>query len=327
MRIYDIRYFDEQETPRFPVNSLGWHKAFDGMSDIKIKINSHGFRGADPLALSSARIIMIGDSTVFNGGVELEETFPFLLQEKLRHKNHDSGIEVLNLGIGDISIRHSYLKLKEHALSLNPDLVIFFIYLNDATDSLSSTFRAANGPQTFTWHHSFAYRELSKLFKNVFLLYDSTSVSKLGWVDAFRSRRYFEDESAWIRMLEDAGNDWGAAWKAQSWEIIESWVAKILELKARQRFEVMFVLLPASLQIEIARPWQKLFLPQEYARQMAGQLHITLLDPVTFLKSAALTEVLYYDQCHFTLAGNRALAEYLEPTLQSWLESRTETSR
>lgn len=200
LRIYDFRYFDSEGTPRFIQNTNAWHKSDQAREDIAIHINSHGFRGAEPLNQPSKRIIMIGDSTVFNGGIRIEKTFPFLTQEALRESIGDPRIEVLNFGVGDTNIRQYYLKLKNHALDFHPDLVLIFIYLNDTSDSLVSSVNATTRSVTTPWYHSFALEELSRLFRNADLLIQASASSRFDWIEEFTNRQYLNNRSSWERL-------------------------------------------------------------------------------------------------------------------------------
>jgi hypothetical protein len=315
LRVYDFRYFDTSGTPRFTPNLTAWHRSYGERVDTKIQINSHGFRGDEPLSKPSFRISMIGDSTVFNGGVNLEESFPYLLQASLRRNRQDPQIEVLNFGVGDTNARQHYLKFKHHMLEYRPNLAMVFLYLNDSADSQSSVYRAAARLPVIPWYHSFAAEELSRGLRSLSLLFQSQTTGRFDWVRTFQARDYLRDEASWREMQEAARYDWGAAWDEAAWRSIEPSVQGIVEAAKVARVRVVFVVLPVSPQIELPETINGLFRPQELARQMANRLNLELLDPLPDLRSLKNKEGIYYDQCHFTVGGNLEFARYLESIL------------
>ena len=319
-RIYDFRHFDSEGTPGFIPNTAAWHKSEQENKDTLININKHGFRGGELLDFPSSRIAMIGDSTVFNGGIEHEKTFPFLVEQSLRKTRGDSSIEVLNFGVGDTNIRQYYLKLKNHVLKINPDLIVIFIYLNDTIEPLVATSGQTNKTPNAIWYHSFAIEHLYRFWRNFTALREAQESSRFDWVDEFQNQEYLNHEIVWQRMLNEARYDWGAAWQEHSWNTIEHWVSEMLKLTSDADVPTWFVLFPVEPQVQIREPYKNLFVPQKFASSMADRKHIRLLDPLLYLRDYSNNGRLFYDQCHLTELGNRAVADFLVPPLQKWIE-------
>lgn len=109
--------------------------------DNIIKINSEGLRdvehkdGKDP---SSYRILVLGDSFTFGLGVDMEESYPKVLESMLNKNPLLNGdkkrFEVINSGIQGFGTEQEFLYLKELGEKYKPDLVILGLYTNDIND-------------------------------------------------------------------------------------------------------------------------------------------------------------------------------------------------
>lgn len=322
LRVYDYRYLDAEGTPRFPANISAWHKSYGGRPDVKIQINSQGFRGREPLAEPSTRIAMLGDSMVLNGAIEEQDSFPFLIEASLRQTTGDPKIEVLNFGVGDTNARQYFLKLKNHALAHHPDLVVVFIYLNDAIETPLTSFDTSARPITVPWYHSFAAEKLVKIYTNLKVLYRARASGRFDWTETFLSRKYLRDDLLWKKMIEDARFDWGAGWNQGNWESIESSMSAMLEIANAHHIELWMVLLPVKPQLELPDSAFELTLPQELGAQVAEHLKVKFLDPLPVLRSLRDADNLMYDQCHFTALGNKAIETYLAPQLEAWVQEK-----
>lgn len=107
--------------------------------DIKFEVNSLGLRDneySEEKPENTFRILMLGDSFTEGYGIELDNTFSKLLENKLKLDNYDDGkkIEVINAGITGYSPILEYFYLKKHVLKLQPDLVILNYSMTDFYD-------------------------------------------------------------------------------------------------------------------------------------------------------------------------------------------------
>lgn len=106
------------------------------------RLNSFGYRGEEFSEIKKdgvIRILVIGDSMTFGWGVSDNETYPYLLGEKLK-SNGFSNVEVINGGyVSGLSVDGYYVYLKNRGLKLKPDVIILgFTVFNDISD-LSET--------------------------------------------------------------------------------------------------------------------------------------------------------------------------------------------
>lgn len=120
---------------------LGWklppatvlHETLEEFS-VSYTTNPQGFRSRRDFRqpVSGRRIAMLGDSYTFGSGVQDDETFAALLEERLDNTWCD------NFGVGAFGIDQMWLSLRHYALPLEPDLVIVSFVRPDLDRSLST---------------------------------------------------------------------------------------------------------------------------------------------------------------------------------------------
>jgi lysophospholipase L1-like esterase len=98
----------------------------------EVRINSQGYRTREfdvPKPAGRVRVVCIGASTTFQGFAN-EETYPALLEGRLRALRPDLALEVLNLGV---SGTHSdfWLERLETLFAFEPDVVVQYNAVND----------------------------------------------------------------------------------------------------------------------------------------------------------------------------------------------------
>ena len=118
-------------------NVLGWDNKLNCVSKLNkeefhtiIKTNNAGMREAKNFELKNEkyRIAFVGDSFVWGYGVNEEERFTGIIQEKLGEE-----YEVMNFGVPGFSTDQYLLKIKDDVLKFNPDMIIVSFVLNDLT--------------------------------------------------------------------------------------------------------------------------------------------------------------------------------------------------
>lgn len=122
---------------RNKANTQGMHRIAESTSNVKI--NSKGVRDAEyeySKGSGTFRILVFGDSMTWGYGVEAEERYTNVLENKL-----DNNVEVINMGVPGYGTDQEYLLLKEEGIKYSPNLVIFdFDIYTDACD-VSNTVR------------------------------------------------------------------------------------------------------------------------------------------------------------------------------------------
>jgi len=97
-----------------------------------IQINSQGFRThefAVPKPAGLVRVVCIGGSTTVAGRTN-DETYPALLEAKLRARYPGLPVEVLNLGVSGVSHEHWLTRL-DRVFAFEPDAVVHYEAVND----------------------------------------------------------------------------------------------------------------------------------------------------------------------------------------------------
>lgn len=99
---------------------------------LEVRINSRGFRTKEFTAEKPPellRIICLGGSTTVIGRTN-EETYPALVEKKLREEYPDRDLEVLNFGVSKYGTR-DVVELALRSLGYRPDLVVKYNGAND----------------------------------------------------------------------------------------------------------------------------------------------------------------------------------------------------
>jgi lysophospholipase L1-like esterase len=101
------------------------------------------------------RVVVLGDSYAVGGQVPYEQTFPAVLEQRLRATGHPN-VRVINAGVGGYTTFNERGLLAEHLSWLQPDLVVVAAFLgNDVSENVLATaagYRdAPEHPKGMTW--------------------------------------------------------------------------------------------------------------------------------------------------------------------------------
>lgn len=101
------------------------------LMNVMVNINSDGLRNREyPVERDNKyRIIFLGDSLTLGWGVDENETFANILEEKL---NSRFPTEIINFGIGNYNTEQEVNLFLEKGLKYKPDKVVLFYFINDA---------------------------------------------------------------------------------------------------------------------------------------------------------------------------------------------------
>jgi hypothetical protein len=125
--------------------------------DERVHVNTHGFRGEEITKNKPAgvfRAFFMGGSTVHCPAVAWEKSHVRLLERKLRAAYPDRRIEVMNAGVPWYTSEHTLINYLFHVREFEPDLVIFMHAINDLVRSFSPS-RFAYGPYRDDYSHYF----------------------------------------------------------------------------------------------------------------------------------------------------------------------------
>lgn len=320
VRIHDFAYVDERGVPRFEPYAEGWHRGYGDAAENLVRMNSLGTPGPEPLTDPGRRIVFLGDSITFNGGMPWPESFIGLADSWLRDQGCQR-CEVLNFGFSDGNLDHYEKKLEFEVLPLDPDLVYVGVYLNDAIGiegSPVSTF-ADELPRRAARHvsPSLFVRWLQRRIGFARAAEAHAVVERAGaeddgrfvWVPRFHSRRYRQDPQELAPMVEEARNDWGSAWTDVYSTALRASLARMQALTRRQGVPLVVVLFPVSPQVEITEAPELLWLPQRRTAQITTELGLPFIDMLPPLRRAG--GHLFRDQCHLNGRGNLVVSNVI----------------
>lgn len=186
----------------------------------QVKINSQGMRDYE-YSLEKPddvyRIAVIGDSITFGWGVELNESYPKILEKKL---NSSRKVEVLNFGVPGYVGVQVLTVIKEKALRYNPDLIIIGHYLsmpNKIWNLYDTSVHIPIGVKIFLNEHSCLYNWAKTRWTTILL--------KAGVIERTPYQELYIEGS-------------------EPWENYKISIKNISEISKEKNIPVLFVLLP-----------------------------------------------------------------------------------
>lgn len=142
-----IRIFDPQPVmPKYVTDSGFGTRVFTPNTkthhttpDFKVEVrsNSLGMRSDRDIPFEKPddvfRILLLGDSFTFGYGVNLEDSYPYLIEKNLQAEGINA--EVVNLGVADYGTGEELVMLNNRGLKFDPDLVVVGYWINDIRDN------------------------------------------------------------------------------------------------------------------------------------------------------------------------------------------------
>jgi hypothetical protein len=308
--------------------------------DNQIKFNSKGLRDFEYLYEKDGntyRILMLGSSLLEGLQVEMNETFPKILEKRLNdRRNSNTKYEVINTGVGGYGTENELLYFEIEGLKYNPDMVILTVPLRDIdTNLLSPLTNVENGTLKKN-------TPVSQNFLKGTMLYCSRYMHLCAWThnvllqnlkDNELSRNLFE-----ILGISSKGDDKKVNTRTGSEvylknnsdlfnEGLSEMFLTILETeKIADQNDINFVLMTLPDQEQVDNKSYQEFLQknnlteketerfkfQRIVREFAVANNITLIDPIDSLRKKNLNNDVYLKVgAHFNKFGHEAIADYL----------------
>jgi hypothetical protein len=248
-----------------------------------VKINADGFRDRhhERVKPSSVfRIAVVGDSFTEGSNVAFEETFPTVVERELAScsmlKNQE--VEVLNFGVSGYRTAQSYLLLREHVLSYEPDLVVLAFYNgNDVADNsivlsagtqkerpfylirdgrlvLDASFQETDSFKKAKYDAMLVHAFLNKsyLLQLVKQLYLRRPVLSRGPMSMSQVERFDETQhdSSTLKPLfpEALSPPVDSVWEA-AWKVTEALILAMRDVAKSQGAEFLVVMIPEPVQV------------------------------------------------------------------------------
>lgn len=295
--------------------------------EMSIRINSRGLRDREfPLAKPprTLRVGVFGDSFTFGEGVEVEQTFPKLLEQRLRQDARLRGagwqVEVLNFGLGKTGTSHQLALYRQQGRTYGLDVVVLaFLASNDFTDNLSGVFRLEAGQLV---HNAEAYTSVRRVQA---VLY---SIPGYRWmaehshlVNLARRVATGLDDRRRLGTIATAGADEAAVLLTE--RLVGGFRAEVEASGA----DFLMISLPVRGQRE-AGQYPAGAVEPPYARRLASlqsQLHAAGVPVIDFLPVFAVlpADAHYYERDgHMRPPGHVVIADGLLPEMQTRLYAR-----
>jgi hypothetical protein len=143
---------------KFYPNETKYIKDIDSDEIFPVAINSHGFRGKE-FSISKPdniiRVLTLGSSSTFGFFNKDDETYPYLLEQRLNQLCHGpKRFEVINFAIPDSGVFEIQAMFMAEGLALDPDVITFYEGRNDSARVVPTDFRQAGGSGASTdWLH------------------------------------------------------------------------------------------------------------------------------------------------------------------------------
>lgn len=247
----DLGYWDsapfrriQRSSPHFVENIPNSRANFLG---TPVAINSYGLRGPEvsvPKPPHTVRVLVAGDSITFGYGIPVESTYPKVL-ERLLNGNAAPGktYEVLNGGALGGSLSDYYYFLNQRASTLQPDIVIIGVALNDILVYSSSGAVSEEGAE-WQGHRMPATRRL-----NQFLLRHSHL-----YLFSYSRLKSFLYSAGILDVNEMRGLSFGvlqppSAYQAEAWESSYGMLSQIVNFCRQRGYGIMLVVFPMQMQM------------------------------------------------------------------------------
>jgi lysophospholipase L1-like esterase len=255
-----------------------------------IQMNSHGYRTHEfdvPKPEGMVRIICLGGSTTVAGRTN-EETYPALLEARLRDRFPGLPLEVLNLGVSSVNTEY-WLGRRERVFAYEPDVIVQYQAIND-----------------ISWRHLPRYAQDHPRRGSV---YRSLLLQRLFPFPVEELDPYLSDTFENLATTSRAARNRGIAYLAGSFAAPDpdgprSEFRKHLDYNAEywmRRFPMHSYATWASI---VAR-YNRLFV------DFAERHHV----PYVLVHEELADPVLFIDVCHFTPDGIGRLAEAFLPAV------------
>ncbi len=328
-----IRFYDPQEVfgwgerPSLQGSSeFGWnlkpsqtHQLRWESYDYTMTSNSLGFPGPEYAVQRNNRtyrIMTTGDAFTSAEGVNIEESWPRILERKMNSAPRNRTIEVLNFAITGYGPNQYAAVIDSFLPVYKPDLVIVEFFVNDFLDVLTSTeeFRRGIGfelPDKDSWK---AWVRLSHLMKFIRLRILNPLADALGRTNP---HGYFLGN---IVMLEKEGSVY-----VDSKPAIADRLTEMKGVVVSSGADLLAVMVPSSVQAVSAKELSyfprnvnlkdttrfDVDLPQRMMKDLCDSLGIKFVDLREAFRLNPKPQTYHPNNMHWTRGGHEVAAEYL----------------
>jgi lysophospholipase L1-like esterase len=299
---------------------------------VPVTVNRLGLRDREiavPKPAGTVRILGVGDSVTFGYGVRLEDTFIKVLEGRLNTRTGGARHEVINAGVEECGFDGYHEILRGLAPTLEPDLVMVGIVLNDIQryddpDRAPRLAGAALEPGVARQLHGALLRRSQLYLAGVrgarALLY---RFHVLDISDLYGSP---------LRAVQPAGEPLARAWDSSLGAL-----ERVVVLARERGIPIVLLVFPVEVQLDPAAieryrrdfgvtvPPQALDGdPQRHLRAFGAAHHVPVIDLLPALRAAGGDDLylrkgpVRFDPVHLSPRGHRVVGEAIDRQLTAW---------
>lgn len=272
-----------------------------------VKISSQGLRDHEyPLQKppNTYRIIVLGDSTTFGTGVQMEERYPKRLEGLLDAGSSRQRYEVLNFGIPGAETHHEVATFEQKALAYKPDLLILGYFLNDIVPPFEAT--VLNDGSAAAKTLGSAKTQLKKLFAVRFLLEKVDLAFNLERTVLAREERTTTSYSQHIIGMYSTGD---------YWEGNRRRLLQLVRLSRENNARILVTVLPFETQVRSTST--SALRPQSILRDFGEAEQIPVVDLIPALSRASGKLYVDGDNIHLNAKGHSVAADAILEALRA----------
>jgi len=292
--------------------------------DIAFSTNSLGYRDDEigEKGDRDYRILVLGDSITLGDFVEADQTYPAVIERYLNEHGplarDGRNVQVINTGVGAIDLQNEFAILLETGVTVEPDIVLVGLYLNDAYHS--QVLKITRLSPALSWSH---FLRVASMWLDVFrdrYVYEGSGLRDEGAIERERERflathpvadgDWKTSREAFHAKIAEKIGDWGYAWSPDFWQKIVPILELMKQVGNERGFRVAVMLLPVRHQVQSDLLMDEP--QQEFERQMKelGLPHIDLL-PILREKYQRDGVDVFYDHCHYRPEGYEYFSKYV----------------
>ncbi len=280
--------------------------------DVEFSTNSLGYRDEEIAEKGDRdyRILVLGDSITLGDYVAADQTYPAYVERSLIAAGHPAlegrDVRVINAGVGAIDLQNEFAILMETGLSVEPDVVLVGLFLNDAYHSPVLKIRRLS--PALSWSH---FLRVSSMWLDVFrdrYVYEGTGLRDKDAIERAREQflathsaaegDWHSSRDAFHSMIAERIGGWGYAWNDDFWRKIVPILELMKQVGDERGFRLAVLLFPVSYQVQSELLMDE---PQrEFDRHLTelGLAHLDLL-PLLREKYQRDGVNVFYDHCHY----------------------------
>jgi len=291
-------------------------------TDIEFSTNSLGYRDEEigEKGDRDYRILALGDSITLGDYAQPDQTYPAYVERFLRAAGHPAlegrDVRVINAGVGAVDLENEFAILMETGLSVEPDVVLVGLFLNDAYHSPVLKIRRLS--PALSWSH---FLRVASMWLDVSLdryVYEGTGLRDEDAIERARERfvathsvatgDWQSSQDAFHALIAARIDRWGHAWSDDFWQKIVPLFKLMKQVGDERGFRLAVLLFPVRYQVQSELLVNE---PQRAFDRHMTELGIAHIDLLPLLREKYQQDGVnvYYDHCHYRPAGHEYFAK------------------